>query len=480
MRRSAPRACRAVSAPAVVHEGDVADEGDRRGAVQRQRRAPSTPRRRCRWRLGWRGPWPVGPPNHSRSRTGIDEATTSCASAGQVPGDRAGDARFGECAVTVEHVVDGRLRPGVGRCPAVLPGGVRRAAARAPAVEGTRTHVRRHVVIRVDGAGPTDLHEHGPGAGAIRHPLGQHLGGGRPADPHDQLRPVGVDERLVTEQRVEGVIATVQLAAPAMSDRPARASAWPRRAWRRSAADPATPAGEDHATNGASSRRERTRCRGSGDRRLRRPARGQRAWSPDERLAERHVEVDRAGGRERRTRGGPASATCGRAAASATPGSWNQRTARPNRWVWSIVCGAPTSRSSGGRSAVTTSSGTSEAPASTTAGMEVGRRRAARATAGPHGIPSRPSPRATKAADRSSCTTWTASSGRSARANAIGVLRDPGATTAARTPRADHSSTRVAQNVAWAWASCLRHGWDDTAPDVYDAVAGDGRDRSGS
>ena len=64
--------------------------------------------------------------------------------------------------------------------------------------------------------------------------------------------------------------------------------------------------------------------------------------------------------------------------ASATPGSWNQRTERPNRCVWSIVWGAPTSRSSGGRSAVTTSSGTSEAPASTTAGMEVDRRRAAR------------------------------------------------------------------------------------------------------
>ena len=34
-------------------------------------------------------------------------------------------------------------------------------------------------------------------------------------------------------------------------------------------------------------------------------------------------------------------------------------------------------------------------------------------------------------------------------ASAIGVLREPGASTAARTPRRTHSSASVAQNVAW-------------------------------
>src|SRR5690606_22759301 len=50
----------------------------------------------------------------------------------------------------------------------------------------------------------------------------------------------------------------------------------------------------------------------------------------------------------------------------------------------------------------------------------------------------------------SSCTTWTASSPRSASAIAIGVLREPGATTAWRTPQRTHSSTSVAQAVALA------------------------------
>ena len=170
------------------------------------------------------------------------------------------------------------------------------------------------------------------------------------------------------------------------------------------------------------------------DGRLRRPTGRQRPRSPDERVAERQIEVDRAVGRDVERAAGQRAPRVGERA-SATPGSKNQRTDRPNRCDWSIVCGAPTSRSSGGRSAVTTSIGTSESPASTTAGWKL-------AAAVPlvdsrtAGIPPRPRPRATKAADRSSCTTWTASSGRSARASAIGVLREPGATTAARTPRA--------------------------------------------
>ena len=136
------------------------------------------------------------------------------------------------------------------------------------------------------------------------------------------------------------------------------------------------------------------------------------------------------------TPGGRASATPAGAARSGTPGSWNQRTDRPNRWVWSIVCGAPTSRSSGGRSAVSTSIGTSDSPASTTAGWKF-----AAAVPLVHsstaGVPARPSPRATNAATRSSCTTCTRQLRPRRRGPApSGVLRDPGATTAWRTPRA--------------------------------------------
>ena len=48
--------------------------------------------------------------------------------------------------------------------------------------------------------------------------------------------------------------------------------------------------------------------------------------------------------------------------------SVNHFAARPNRWVWLIAWGAPRSRSSAGRSAVSTTSGTRASCASTTAG----------------------------------------------------------------------------------------------------------------
>ena len=62
---------------AVVEEGDVADDGDGRLPVRGRCRGRWTSRRRCRWhpRLAWATA--RRPPNHSRSRTGIDEATTS-------------------------------------------------------------------------------------------------------------------------------------------------------------------------------------------------------------------------------------------------------------------------------------------------------------------------------------------------------------------------------------------------------------------
>ena len=50
----------------------------------------------------------------------------------------------------------------------------------------------------------------------------------------------------------------------------------------------------------------------------------------------------------------------------------------------------------------------------------------------------RPMPSAMNAALRSSCTTCTVRSSRAASARAIGVLREPGATTACRMPMAIH------------------------------------------
>ena len=61
-----------------------------------------------------------------------------------------------------------------------------------------------------------------------------------------------------------------------------------------------------------------------------------------------------------------------------------------------------------------------------------------------------PIPSAQNAAARSSWKTCIRTSGRALSASASGVERDPGATTASRTPARTHSSTNVAQNVACA------------------------------
>ncbi len=89
-------------------------------------------------------------------------------------------------------------------------------------------------------------------------------------------------------------------------------------------------------------------------------------------------------------------------ASSGTPASWNHLTAVPYSSIWSIVCGAPTPRNSGGRSALKTSSGTREALASTTAGWKwVAAEPDVQETA-TGSARRRASPSAKKAADRSS------------------------------------------------------------------------------
>ena len=126
-----------------------------------------------------------------------------------------------------------------------------------------------------------------------------------------------------------------------------------------------------------------------------------------------------------------------------------------------MVCGAATSRSSGGRSAVHTSSGTSAWLASTTAACSstaavplVHSSTAGRPVA-------RPRPSARNDAERSSWWTWSWSRGSDARASASGVEREPGATTASVTPARTHSSTSVAQKVA-AMLTCL--SWPRAPP----------------
>ena len=63
-----------------------------------------------------------------------------------------------------------------------------------------------------------------------------------------------------------------------------------------------------------------------------------------------------------------------------------------------------------------------------------------------------PTPKAAKAAQRSSMNTSTDISARADSASAMGVERDPGAMYACCTPSRIHSSTKVAQKVACALA----------------------------
>ncbi len=132
--------------------------------------------------------------------------------------------------------------------------------------------------------------------------------------------------------------------------------------------------------------------------------------------------------------------------ASGTPASQNQRTADPYSLIWSIAWLAPVPRNSGGRSAVSTSSGTPDASASITAGWKL-----AAAVPEVHSAATgRPlalaRPRARNAAERSSirtCSRRSPAAARSHSAIASGALRDPGASTASRSPHRRSSSART-------------------------------------
>ena len=191
-------------------------------------------------------------------------------------------------------------------------------------------------------------------------------------------------------------------------------------------------AGDEHAAVGRRGARP-TEVGPAGRARGRRPAgavprravgagpRRQLAGGAQQRLAEGEVEVDRAGPAGT----GGASAT-DRAASERhgrwpprrrRPGSWNQRTDRPKRWVWSMVWGAPTSCSSGGRSAVTDEQRHAGQVGFDDRGVQLGRRGAARGEQDRRADrwPAR-CPGPGRPAARSSWWTWTSMSGWPARA----------------------------------------------------------------
>ena len=134
---------------------------------------------------------------------------------------------------------------------------------------------------------------------------------------------------------------------------------------------------------------------------------------------------------------------------SGTPDSAYQRTAEPYSLIWSTVWLAPVPRSSGGRSAVSSSSGMADSSASITAGWKF-----AAAVPDVHTTATgRPlalaSPRAVNDAERSSIRTCSRiRPARSSSSNAIasGADLEPGATTTSRSPQRASSSASTAAN----------------------------------
>ena len=129
--------------------------------------------------------------------------------------------------------------------------------------------------------------------------------------------------------------------------------------------------------------------------------------------------------------------------ASCVPTSKNHLAKAPKILSWSIVCPAPTSRSSGGRSAVSTISGTRASCASTTAGSS-----SATAVPDVHVMATgRPeafaSPTAKNPAQRSSTCEWQRSRSSRASVSTSGVQREPGEVHASRIPQRASSSTNA-------------------------------------
>ena len=125
------------------------------------------------------------------------------------------------------------------------------------------------------------------------------------------------------------------------------------------------------------------------------------------------------------------------------PTSQNQRTEDPKIFTWSIVCPAPIPRSSGGRSAVSAISGTADSSASQIAGWKFAAAVPEVQSIATGARVACAAPRAKNAAERSSTITVTSISGWRQSATASGVERDPGETTARRSPPRASSSTKA-------------------------------------
>ena len=193
-RRSTPRRRRAVSAPASWTKAmspssttTVRPDRARPSAVDIVPSMPLAPR------LAWARA--AGPPYHSRSRTGIDEATTSSASAGStcaIVRATAGSVSAGCCP---KHPLDVRLGRGAGVDPLAEP-------SSSPAGSPLRSAARRGEAATL----PSGSIVPGPptcttGAPLADDPLAEHLRRRWPSDADDHVRAMRGGEGGVAQHR---------------------------------------------------------------------------------------------------------------------------------------------------------------------------------------------------------------------------------------------------------------------------------------
>ena len=187
----------AVSALASWRKAMSPTSDDRRS--RRRRATPSavdtTPSMPLAPRLAWARA--AGPPNHSRSRTGIDEATTSCGAVGQVPATvRATPARSAAPRRPRTSSIAASA-PCAGRQPAVAPRRRRRRRAARRRAPAARPASRRggDAVVGVDRRRARRPARRG--APRRGDPLGEHLRRRRPAEAHDDVGRCVGGEALV-------------------------------------------------------------------------------------------------------------------------------------------------------------------------------------------------------------------------------------------------------------------------------------------
>ena len=369
----------------VVDEGDVAEQRRRSARRRGRRRAPwrSTPSMPLAPRLAWAAGGRAAEPLEvaHRHRRGDDEL-------GAV-GRCTGDVRATAGSVSARLRRRARRRCAARRAsPASTPVAAATSPVAAAAALGERPAARRQAsgdaVVGVDRRRVRRPARRG--APLRDDPLGEHLRRRRAADAHDDVGRCVGGERLVARR-----IASNAATAPARSTaarrrvgehRPAGRVGERRRRRRRST--PLRPP----ATITPRPRRAAPPIGVVGGRRpdaaprrrpaRRRPAPRQRAGRADQRLAERQVEVHRAASpRPRTAAGGERPPRAARRRRRGRQGRGTSAPRAPYRWVWSIVCGAPTSRSSGGRSAVTHEHRHVGQAGLDDRRVEVGRRRAA-------------------------------------------------------------------------------------------------------